>query len=470
MMFKLVIGGKLVEGATSLDVINPATGKAFATCARASLDQLNEAVAAAKRSQPGWAHLSHADRRGYLLRLCDAIEERANQFARLLTQEQGKPLLQANGEISGALRRFRYYADLDCPPVVLRESETEQVIQYYSPLGVLAAITPWNFPFSLLISKIAPGLIAGNTIVAKPAPTTPLTTLFLGEIAVDILPAGVLNVIVDTNDLGQQLTSHPDIAKIGFTGSTETGRRVMQSAAGTLKRLTLELGGNDAAIVLDDADMPAVARKVFDAAMLNAGQVCLAAKRVFVPRKMVDRFCEEVSEIARQTRVGDGLDEKTQMGPLQNVVQFEKVLDLIETARSQGTVIAGGHALDRPGYFIAPTIVRDLDDHAQLVKSEQFGPVMPILAYDTEDEVIQRANASPFGLGATVWTSDYNRGVDVARRLDVGTAWVNRHLDLAPEVPFGGAKQSGIGQENGVEGLKASMQLKILNVAKTTAH
>jgi acyl-CoA reductase-like NAD-dependent aldehyde dehydrogenase len=466
MMFKLVIDGKLVDGAASLDVINPATGKVFATCARASAVQLNEAVNAAKASQRGWGGLSHAERRAYLERLCNAIEERQEEFARLLTREQGKPLRQARAEIGGAMRRFRYYAALDCPPVVLRESEAERVVQYYAPLGVLAAITPWNFPFSLLVSKIAPGLIAGNTVVAKPAPTTPLTTLFLGELAAEILPPGVFNVIVDANDLGQQLSFHPDVAKIGFTGSTETGRRVMLSAAGTLKRLTLELGGNDAAIVLDDAHVREVARKVFDAAMLNAGQVCLAAKRVYVPRQMLDAFCDEVATLARNVVVGDGLDDKTQMGPLQNSLQFEKVLNLIETAKTQGTVIAGGHALDKPGYFIAPTIVRDLDDRADLVKSEQFGPVMPILSYDSLDDVVDRANATPFGLGATVWTSDYRRGIEVAKRLDVGTAWVNRHLDLAPDVPFGGAKQSGIGQENGIEGLKSVMQLKILNVAK----
>lgn len=467
MKFKLLIDGHLVDGVASLDVINPADGKVFAKCARANSEQLEEAISAARRSQPAWARLNHGERRAYIERLCDAIDSRHEEFARLLTREQGKPLRQARAEISGGMRRFRYYAALDCPAVVLRENETEQVIQYQSPLGVLAAITPWNFPFSLLVSKIAPGLAAGNTIVAKPAPTTPLTTLLLGEIAAKILPPGVFNVIVDANDLGQQLTSHPDVAKISFTGSTETGRKVMQSAASTLKRLTLELGGNDAAIVLDDADVRDVARKVFDAAMLNAGQVCLAAKRVYVPTKMLDRFCDEVVALARDTVVGDGLDEATQMGPMQNRQQFEKVLQLIETAKTQGTVIAGGYALDRPGYFIAPTIVRALDDEADLVKSEQFGPVMPILSYDSLEDVINRANATPFGLGATVWTSDYRRGVEVAKRLEVGTAWVNRHLDLAPDVPFGGAKQSGIGQENGIEGFKSVMQLKVLNVAKS---
>ncbi|SIT39181.1 conserved hypothetical protein [Paraburkholderia piptadeniae] len=470
MQPKMLIDGKLVEGDFSLDVVNPATAMSFATCGRASAQQLEAAVDAARRSQPAWARLTFAQRGKYLERLCDAIEARTGEFARLLTLEQGKPLRQARSEISGGLVRFRYFAALDCPPVVLRDNEREQIVQEHVPLGVIAAITPWNFPFSLLISKIAPGLIAGNTIVAKPAPTTPLTTLLLGEVAAGILPPGVLNVIVDANDLGSRLTAHPDIAKVGFTGSTETGKRVMQAAAQSLKRLTLELGGNDAAIVLDDAELGTVARQVFEAAMVNAGQVCLAAKRVYVPSGMFDAFFDELAQLARSVIVGDGLDEKTQMGPLQNQQQYEKVLKLIESARLAGAEIAGGCSRDGPGYFIAPAIVRGLTDDAELVRTEQFGPVMPVLAYETVDEVVERANATPFGLGATVWTSDYRRGADIARRLEVGTAWVNRHLHLAPDVPFGGAKESGLGHENGIEGLKGVMQLKILNIEKGAAQ
>jgi acyl-CoA reductase-like NAD-dependent aldehyde dehydrogenase len=469
MRLKMLIDGELVDGDYSLDVVNPATREAFATCGRASAQQLEDAVYAAKRSQVGWARRSFQERRTYLESLCDAIEARKEEFAMLLTKEQGKPLQQARSEIAGGLHRFRYYAALECPAIVLRENEREQIVQYHLPLGVIADITTWNFPFSLLISKMAPGLIAGNTIVAKPAPTTPLTTLLLGEVAANILPRGVFNVIVDANDLGSRLTTHPDISKVGFTGSTETGKRVMQAAAQSVKRLTLELGGNDAAIVLDDADVSEVARNVFEAAMVNAGQVCLAAKRVYVPARMLDAFFDELVKLARSVIVGDGLDDKTQMGPLQNLQQYDKVLKLIESARVPGAIIAGGRSIDGPGYFVAPTIVRGLTDDAELVRSEQFGPVMPVLSYDTVDEVVVRANATPFGLGATVWTSDYRRGAEVARRLEVGTAWVNRHLDLAPDVPFGGAKESGIGHENGIEGLKGVMQLKILNIEKGAA-
>jgi acyl-CoA reductase-like NAD-dependent aldehyde dehydrogenase len=466
MTYKLLIDGKLVAGARSLDVVNPATGKVFATCACADAQQLNEAVAAARRSLPHWSGLDAKLRGAQLEALADAILRREDEFARLLTLEQGKPLAQAYGEIRSGVTRLRYFARLELQPVVLRETETEKIIEIRKPLGVLAAITPWNFPFSLLMSKLAPGLAAGNTLVAKPAPTTPLTTCLLGEVAAQVLPAGVVNVIVDANDLGAQLAAHPDVAKVGFTGSTETGKKVMQSAAGTLKRLTLELGGNDAAIVLADADVETVARKVFNAAMLNAGQVCLAVKRVYVHRSLYDAVCEALVAHANRAVVGDGLADGTEIGPVQNRAQYEKVLGMIDRCRSEGRVVAGGFALEREGYFIAPTIVKDLPDSAQIVREEQFGPVLPILAFDDVDDVVRRANDTVFGLGATVWTSDYRRGVEVAERLETGTVWVNRHLDLPPDVPFGGAKQSGIGCENGIEGLKEVTQRQIINIAK----
>jgi acyl-CoA reductase-like NAD-dependent aldehyde dehydrogenase len=466
MTYKLLIDGKLVAGARSLGVVNPATGKVFATCACADAQQLDEAVAAAERSLPQWSALGAGRRGEYLQALADAILRRELELARLLTLEQGKPLAQARGEIRSGVARLQYFARLELLPIVLRENETEKIIEIRKPLGVIAAITPWNFPFSLLLSKLAPALAAGNTIVAKPAPTTPLTTCLLGEIAAQVLPAGVVNVIVDSNDLGARLTAHPGVGKIGFTGSTETGKKVMQSAAGTLKRLTLELGGNDAAIVLEDADIPAVAPKVFRAGMLNAGQVCLAAKRVYVHRSLYEPLCAALAEHANRAIVGDGLAEDTEIGPVQNRAQYEKVLAMIEQCRSDGRIVAGGYALEREGYFIAPTIVKDIPDCAQIVREEQFGPVLPVLAFDDVEDAIQRANDTTFGLGATVWTSDERRGIEVAKRLDTGSVWVNRHPDLPLDVPFGGARQSGIGCENGREGLKEFTQRQIVNIAK----
>jgi len=339
-------------------------------------------------------------------------------------------------------------------------------VEQRTPLGVVATIIPWNFPLALLANKVAPALITGNTVVAKPAPSTPLTGALLGEIVADILPPGVLNIVIDANDLGSALSGHPDVAMISFTGSTVTGRRVMESASGSLKRLLLELGGNDAAIILDDADVKEVARRVFDGAMVNAGQVCLAVKRVYAPRTMYDELCEELARLGSEVVVDEGLKQEAQMGPVQNKQQYDRVLELIDDAKSRGTVVVGGDRVDRDGYFIAPTIVRDLPDDARLVREEQFGPVMPVLAYDDIDDVVQRANDTEYGLSGTIWTKDVERGMEIALRIQAGTVWVNKHLDGPMDVPFGGAKQSGIGRAKGVEGLKAFTQGKVINIAK----
>jgi acyl-CoA reductase-like NAD-dependent aldehyde dehydrogenase len=464
-MYKLLIDGALVEGARSLDVINPALGVPFASCACADEAQLQQAVAAAKKAFPDWSRASFAQRRDPLLRLAAAMESRLEEFARLLTQEQGKPLDQALGEIGGSIACLRAFAELEIETEVLRDEPGTRILRQRTPLGVIVAITPWNFPVLLLMMKLAPALISGNTVVAKPAPTTPLTTLLLAEVAAPLLPAGVLNVIVDQNDLGHGLTTHPDVAKVSFTGSTATGKKVMQSAAGTLKRLTLELGGNDAAIVLDDADVSTVAPQIFGAATLNAGQVCLAAKRVYAPAALYDELCEALAQLAKEAVVDDGLQQGTQIGPIQNRQQFEEVREFIEEGIKSGKVIAGGLPPERDGFFINPTIVRDIPENSPLVQEEQFGPVLPVLAYEDLDEVIRRVNETEYGLGGTVWTSDPLRGAEVAKRIESGTIWVNKHLDLPFDVPFGGAKQSGLGVELGREGLHEFTQSKIINVA-----
>jgi acyl-CoA reductase-like NAD-dependent aldehyde dehydrogenase len=318
----------------------------------------------------------------------------------------------------------------------------------------------------LLAIKVSIALSTGNTVVAKPAPTTPLTAALLGEVAASILPPGVFNVIIDANDLGGALSSHPDIAKISFTGSTATGRKVMASAAATLKRLTLELGGNDVAIVLDDADPAEVAGKIYAAATFNAGQTCMAAKRLYVPNAMLDEVGERLTALALATVLGDGLDAGTQMGPIQNRMQFDKLQDLMVATHGEGTVLTGGARLNRPGYFIQPAIVRDLPDDARLVTEEQFGPLVPLLSYDTIEDVIARANASDYGLGGTVWGKDLDKAATVARAIHTGTVWINKHLDLRFDVPFGGVKQSGLGREQGQAGLKEFVDAKIVSMAR----
>ncbi len=464
--FRLLINGRLVPGASAMDVINPATGRSFVRCPRADLAQLNEAVAAAKAAFPAWSRTAWAERRRLLLELRDAFAGQAEEFAQLMTLEQGKPLLQARFEIGGAIAMIGSFAEMKLEPRLLREDATQKIVQLRVPLGPVAAITPWNFPLILLMIKVAPALLAGNTVVAKPAPTTPLTTLRFGELAASILPPGVLNVIADQNDLGGPLTQHPDIVKVAFTGSTATGRKVMSSVASTLKRITLELGGNDAAIILPGTNIKDVAPKIFMGAMINAGQVCLAIKRVYAHESQYDELCNELARLAGEAVVGDGMNPDTFIGPVQNRTQYEKVKDYLADAHARGKVIAGGKALDRDGYFIAPTIVRDIADDARLVREEQFGPVTPVLKYRDIDEAIARANGTEYGLGGTVWGDDLASAYEVAARMDSGTVWVNKHLDLPPDVPFEGAKQSGMGAEMGIEGLAEFTQPRVINLSK----
>lgn len=465
MQTKLLINGMLVDGAQKLAVVNPANGTAFAQAERADEAQLNQAVAAAKAAFPRWSGLSFEDRGTYLTRLADGLQEIQDDLARLVTSEQGKPLQQAQAEVMGGIYQLRHYAAQRIEPLTIRENETARIVEHRTPLGVVAAVTPWNFPFLMVTQKIGPALITGNTVVAKPAPTTPLSALAIAGVAAEIFPAGVVNFIVDDNDLGSALTGHEDVAKITFTGSTGTGRKVSAAGASTLKRLTLELGGNDAAIVLDDVSPAEIAPRLFGGAMVNAGQVCLAIKRVYAPASLYDELCDELAKLARDAVVDDGDKQGTQIGPVQNRMQYEKVLAYLDDARANGTVIAGGEALDRGGYFIAPTIVRDISDDAAVVREEQFGPVLPVIKYNDIDDAIERANNSDYGLGGTVWGKDIDRATEVAMKIDAGTVWVNKHLDITFDIPFGGSKQSGIGREGGDEGLAAFTQAHIVNIA-----
>ncbi|BBD02010.1 aldehyde dehydrogenase (NAD(+)) [Sphingobium sp. YG1] len=460
----MLIDGELVPGVSQFDVVNPATAQAFAQCPKADEALAERAIAAAKKAQPGWASLPVEERAALTNKLADALEARVGEFASLLTSEQGKPLDQAGYEIMGSVFTLRAFSAMRVEPKVLRDEGGNKVVEHRTPLGVVASITPWNFPLILLMNKLGPALVTGNTMVSKPAPTTPLTTLLFGELAKDILPAGVLNIVCDQNELGPLLTGHKDIAKVAFTGSTATGKKVMASSAGTVKRVTLELGGNDAAIVLDDVDARQVAKKVYQGAMTNAGQICVAVKRAYVPSAMYDDFCDELAKLANEAIVDDGAKQGTTIGPVQNKMQFDKVSALIADAKTRGTVLAGGEPMDRPGYFIAPTIVRDLPEDAPLVQEEQFGPVLPVLKYDDIEDVIARANDSDYGLAGTVWGKDVERATAVAMQIDTGTVWVNQHLAIDANIPFRGVKQSGLGGELGEAGLLEYTQAHIVNI------
>lgn len=461
----LIIDGKLVAGDHTLDVVNPATGEVFATVARASREQAEAAIQAAKKAQPEWEALDW-DARGEMLKaIADGMEQRFDEFVDTMVAEQGKPRREAVAETTYSIAFIRHFAELKLPDRILDVPTSGEVRLRHRPLGVVAGISPWNFPLLIPAAKIAPALLAGNTMVMKPAPTTPILTLMLGEIAAGILPPGVLNVVTDQNDLGDLLTSHPDIAKVTFTGSTATGRKIMASAASTLKRLTFELGGNDAAIVLDDVDVQETADRIFAAAFFNAGQACLAIKRVYVADAIYDEFCEALARHAREAIVGPGSSPSTRIGPMQNPMQFEKARQYLEIAHRDGLVIAGGAVREGAGYFVDPTVVRDIDDTSDLVTQEQFSPILPIIRVTDGEDGLSRANRSDFGLAGSIWSGDSARAMALAERMQSGTVWVNQHLNFGPEVPLAGAKQSGIGVEWTELGLAEFCQVNIINQA-----
>jgi acyl-CoA reductase-like NAD-dependent aldehyde dehydrogenase len=458
------------RGATSLrsfGIVNPATGAVFAQCPDATRVQLDEAVAAARRAFGPWGGLSFGDRREALLRFAVAMGGRVDDLAPLLVREQGKTLAECRRELSFVPRQIERLSAIEVKGEVLPSDDETRVELRYRPLGVVGIITPWNVPVGIAIGRIAQALYTGNTVVQKPSPYTPLTTLRMGEVSRDVLPPGVLNIIAGAGpDLGAWMTAHPGIDKISFTGSVPTGKTVLASASSNLKRVTLELGGNDPAIVLDDVDPRMVAPKIFQAAFANCGQICVAIKRLYVPEPLYEAMCNALTEIARSIHVGDGLDPRTQMGPLQNKMQYDKVLGILEDTKNAGArILCGGEALDRPGYFIAPTIVADIQEGTRLVDEEPFGPVLPVIRYRDVDDAIRRANDTRYGLSGSVWTNDLARGADVAARLEVGTAYVNEHRIPDATVPFGGAKESGLGREYSSLGLKSYMEAQVISVS-----
>lgn len=459
----MTIDGKAVKGSKRVGVINPATGKVFAEVPECSKGELDQAMEAARRAFPAWSR-DIAARRKVLGECAAALQQPPEGLARTLTQEQGKPLMKAVQEIMGTALWCQYTASLEIPVEVLQNDASGRIEVRRKPLGVVAAITPWNYPVMLAMWKIAPALLAGNTVVLKPSPFTPISTLMMGEILRDIVPPGVLNVVSGSDELGAWMTSHPIPRKISFTGSVETGKKVAAAAAPDLKRITLELGGNDAAILLPDVDPAQVAPKIFWGAFENSGQICSAIKRVYVPERMYAEMLENLGQLAKGVKVGNGLDEGTELGPINNKPQFERVTELVEDAKKHGAkIVAGGSRVGKEGYFYAPTIVGEISDGVRLVDEEQFGPALPIIPYKDVDDAVRRANATHYGLSGSVWSKDRDRAVEVAAQLECGSAWVNQHLAIAPNLPFGGAKWSGIGVENGPWGLLGFTEIQVVN-------
>lgn len=465
--FTMTIAGRAASVLRSFSIINPATETVIAQAPDAAAEQLDEAVASASQAFAAWADTPIAQRQALVAQVGATIVEHADTLSRLLMQEQGKPLDQARQEVQRAAHWCTEMARMEMP---VHESDrgTEIVRVSHVPLGVVGAIVPWNFPLALALWKVAPALIAGNTMVLKPSPFTPLTTLKLGELLRPVLPPGVLNVISGGDALGPWMSAHPGIAKISFTGSTQTGRKVMESAAANLKRLTLELGGNDAAIVLADADVDAIAPALFWGAFANNAQFCLAIKRLYIHESIYDRLAAALVQLARQTRMGPGDQSGVQLGPVQNQRQWSRLKELLADTEAHGyRILCGGKITDQPGYFFPVTLVDNPPEAARIVQEEPFGPMLPLLKFRDVDEAIARANDSEFGLGGSVWGRDENAALQVAHRLQTGTVWINQIHTIGPTKPMAGHKQSGLGVENGLEGLLEYTATKTVSLKKS---
>jgi aldehyde dehydrogenase (NAD+) len=466
--YRNLIDGELVTTDTTMEVLNPANEQVVGLVPACGKDELDRAVAAARRAFKTWSKTPVDDRRKVIQAIAGVIQANGEELFRLLTTEQGKPHSQAQMEIFGAAGLVAAQSTLNLEDVINEDSDTRLSRTRRVPVGVVGGIVPWNFPVMMAMQKIAPALLSGCTIVLKPSPFTPLTTLRIAELIKDVVPAGVVNVITGEDSLGPLITEHPDIDKITFTGSTATGKKIMEGASKDLKRITLELGGNDASIVLPDADVAKVAEQLFWSSFSNAGQICVAAKRIYIHEDIYDELSQAIADYAKTVKVGDGSEQGTGVGPIQNKKQFDRVCELIEDARSNGYKFLVGGEVDPSGsgYYVPITILDNPPEDARIVAEEQFGPVMPLMKFSTDDEVIARANNSDYGLAGAVWTKDTERGVKIAEQLETGTVWVNEFLHLSPFAPFGGHKQSGFGAEYGIEGLKEFTYAQVITVKR----
>lgn len=459
-----LVGGGLQSPGASYAVINPATLEFVGEAPLSSAQDLEAAVQAARKAGPAWGKNS-ALRSDTMLKMAGAIDTHADELGRLLTLEHGRPLLSAMSEFASAARMLRHFADWEPKDAQLRDLPSHKVRIVRSPIGVVALIIPWNVPIGVLHMKLAPALAAGNTVIIKPAPTTPLSTLRYLELVAGIVPAGVINTVTGPAEIGAALVGHPDIRKISVTGSVATGKHVMRGAADTLKRLTLELGGNDAAILLDDIDPDQAAPLAFRSAFANSGQICVAIKRLYVHERQFDAVVERLHQMANEAIVGNGLEQGVQYGPLQNRQQYDVVRGLIDDSRANGARVHGGGGVDgMPGHFIRPAIVTGLARDARLVVEEQFGPALPVLPFSDIDAVIAEANSVDVGLGGSVWSSNSARAAEYASRLEAGNLFVNHHgFPPDPTIPFGGVKASGFGHELGEWGYDDFCNRKVLS-------
>jgi acyl-CoA reductase-like NAD-dependent aldehyde dehydrogenase len=471
-MADMWIAGAAAAGAGGcIAVADPATGETIDEVAAATAEEVDAAVGAAAGAFAAWRRTDAVERAGHLRRLADLAEAHADELVALLTREQGKPTLEAQGELRHFLAGLHYYAEA---ATKLRGSYQELPSQFgpayglvvRRPLGVVGAITPWNFPLTLLANKVGPALAAGNTVVAKPAETTPLTTLRVAELAAEAgLPPGVLNVVTGGPQTGEALVAHPDVRRVAFTGQTSTGRRIMELAGPALKHVSLELGGSDPTIVLGDADLDAAVKNIQIGRYWNCGQACLAPKRAFVHAEVYQAFLDRLVERVGRYEPGPGdtrADKpKLRIGPMHTAAQRDLLVAQLKDAVDQGAkVLVGGEALDGPGHFFQPAVVVGAPEGSRLATEEVFGPVLPVWKVDGLDEAIERANATSYGLGSSIWTRSAVAIDRATRELEAGVTWVNQLHYGYDELPFGGTKQSGFGREHGLEALGEYTELK----------
>ncbi|TPI38223.1 aldehyde dehydrogenase family protein [Mesorhizobium sp. B3-1-9] len=460
-----IINGVQVTARNHFNVYNPSTAAIAGRAPEAEKTDIDNAVSAARAAFEGWSRTSNEVRKKAVHDAANAIEKHLEELATLLTLEQGKPLggMGSRFELAGAMAWTRYTADLELPVQILQDNDEGRVELHRKPLGVVGSITPWNWPLMIACWHIMPAIRAGNTVVVKPSPYTPLSTIRMVEILNGCLPAGVVNVVAGQDNVGHLISEHAGISKLVFTGSTSTGKKVMRSASDTLKRLTLELGGNDAGIVLPDVDPAAIAEGLFWGAFINSGQTCAAMKRLYVHADVHDAVCENLVSFAAKVTMGDGMDEANLLGPIQNRAQFDKVTRLVEDAKTRGgKVLLGGSAKEGPGHFYPITLISGLANGDPLVDEEQFGPVLPIIRYADVNDAIREANNSVNGLGGSVWSRDVREAKRIASHLECGSVWINKHGAIQPNAPFGGVKSSGIGVEFGQLGLEENSSVQVI--------
>ncbi|RDL45651.1 aldehyde dehydrogenase [Marinomonas piezotolerans] len=464
--YSLMSGSKKFNTTETFSVINPSTLAPVGECPKATVDDLHTMIAESRKAFESWSAIPYAERQAYINQIADALEKHSEELASIITQEQGKPIGASLGsmfEMGGAVAWTRYTASLELPVKVLQDDENGHIELHRRPIGVVASITPWNWPVMIAIWHIIPAILAGNTVICKPSPYTPLSTLRMIEIMNGILPQGVVSSISGGDELGAAISDHPGIDKIVFTGSTETGKKVMSSSAKSLKNLTLELGGNDAGIVLGDCNPDEIAPGLFWGAFINNGQTCAAMKRLYVHRSIYKEVCDSLTAFSKSVKMGDGFADGAELGPIQNKMQFNIVNQLVKSSIEQGgNVLLGGPLDSEDTLFFPITLVAVENNDNALVQNEQFGPALPIIPFDTVEEAIKLANDSSAGLGGSVWSNDKEAAAKIAEQMECGTVWLNKHGAIQPNAPFGGVKSSGLGVEFGEEGLLANTTIQCI--------